>query len=336
MTIREATISDKEKWNNFVETNETGSFLQTWEWSEFISEQGKTIHRFIVETPEKILAVFFIYEETLKGGMKTLYSPKGPVIDNNEDIEKIFSIAMAKVENLAQQTNAIIFECDPETNNPKYSETYNKLRLEKAVNNAQPRHTLILDIRHEKEELQKQMHKKTSYNIRLAKKKGVTVEVDNTKFKEFNELLKKTTKRQAITMFNQKYFLHLLKLPFVKLYLAKYEGKYIACNIMIFWNKTAIYLYGASDYEYRNVMAPHLLQWEAIKNAKDQDFWFYDFWGAAPKDSTGKEENWFGFTKFKMGFSPDAEITEYLGTYEKVYSPVKLGIYRFLQQRFKK
>src|SRR3989339_896966 len=166
--------------------------------------------------------------------------------------------------------------------------------------------------------------------------KDVSIEIDNSKFKQFNELLKLTTDRQHITLFGEKYFKQLLSLPFVKLYLAKYDGQYIAANIMIFWNHTATYLYGASDYKFRPVMAPYLLQWQAIKDAKDQNIWSYDFWGAAPQNITGHEEKWFGFTKFKMGFSPEAEITEYLGTYEKIYNPTKLGIYRFLRKFIKK
>ena len=106
--------------------------------------------------------------------------------------------------------------------------------------------------------------------------------------------------------------------------------------MIVFGNDTATYLFGASDYEYRNLMAPHLLQWQAIKDAKDKDLWFYDFWGAAPEGSEGKLSQWAGFTRFKKGFSPELELTEYIGTYEKIFSPVKLGLYKFLRQTFKR
>lgn len=79
-------------------------------------------------------------------------------------------------------------------------------------------------------------------------------------------------------------------------------------------------------------MAPYLLQWEAMQDAKQQEMHFYDFWGAAPENAQGRESNWAGFTRFKMGFSPDAKLTSYIGTYEKAYAPVMLGIYRFLQK----
>jgi lipid II:glycine glycyltransferase (peptidoglycan interpeptide bridge formation enzyme) len=83
-------------------------------------------------------------------------------------------------------------------------------------------------------------------------------------------------------------------------------------------------------------MAPYLMQWQAIQDAKHANVWFYDFWGAAPEGAKGQEAKWSGFSRFKKGFSPELELTEYVGTYEKVYQPVKLGFYRYLQKIYKK
>lgn len=331
MIIRQATTQDQSNWNKFIKENETGTFLQSWEWADFMATQKEKIYRLVVENDNHWQAVVFLFVSKIKGNFKILYAPKGPVLSDNAPIKKTFELIMSEINKLAKQEKAIYFQCDPQTNNFQMLETYNYLGFEKSARDIQPRHTLILNLHKSTEELLNQMHPKTRYNIRLAEKKGVVIEIDNTKFKEFNELLKKTTDRQQITLFGEKYFKELLNLPFVNLYLAKYNGQYIAANIMIFWNHTATYLFGASDYEFRSIMAPHLLQWEAIKNAQKQNCWFYDFWGAAPPDATGREQNWFGFTKFKMGFSPNAEITEYLGTYENIYSPVIYGIYRFMR-----
>jgi len=191
---------------------------------------------------------------------------------------------------------------------------------------------LLLHLGAGEEEILSQMHQKTRYNINLAQKKGVEIAIDNCAVKDFLQLLKKTEKRQQISMFSEKYFTNILQIPFVKLYTAKYQGHIIAANIMVFFGGVATYLFGASDYEYRAMMAPYLLQWQAIKDAKAQNCRQYDFWGAAPGNATGRETNWAGFTRFKMGFSPGAQLTEYLGTYEKAYSPIALGIYRFLQK----
>ncbi|MBU1132229.1 peptidoglycan bridge formation glycyltransferase FemA/FemB family protein [Patescibacteria group bacterium] len=335
MNIRSAEINEKEKWNRFVLTNETGSLFQSWEWTDFISAQREKAWRLIVEENNEWLAVIFLYKGFLKFKQPFLYAPRGPVsadsIDNDLK-EKIFSKLMNYIDNVAREENALYFQLDPLTGNVRWLEIFDRFGFVKSARDAQPRHTLILDIRKSEEELLNQMHQKTRYNIRLAQKKGVEIMVDNNRFKEFHELLKKTESRKNITLYEQDYFEKLLKYPFAKLYLAKFEGKIIAANIMVEFGNVTTYLFGATDYEFRSLMAPHLLQWQAMKDAKERGIYFYDFGGAAPKEAKGHEENWFGFTKFKMGFSPAAEITEYVGSFEKVYAPVKLGIYRMLKK----
>ncbi len=337
MNIREVRIEEKEKWNEFVCSNQGGSFLQSWEWADFLVKVKSKVWQFVIEENAVWLAVCIVYKQDMKLGQSALYAPRGPVLkDEVKPSTELLDCFFQKIDQLKKQENVLTFEMDPLSNDPAWLDLFEKYGFEKTDLDMQPRHTLILDIRKSEQELLADMHQKTRYNIRLAEKKQITVEVDNSKFKEFYDLVRKTEIRQGVKFFSQDYFKKLLQVPFVQLYLANYEGKSIAGNIMIFWNNQVVYLFGASDYEFRNLMAPYLLQWQAIKDAKKQNIWFYDFWGAAPVEAKGKEQTWAGFTKFKMGFSPNAEITEYLGTYEKVYNAVQLGLYRYLRKFFKK
>lgn len=348
MKIREATINDKEKWNSFVRTNQGGSFMQSWEWGDFLSAVKPLVWRLIVGENEKAAAgadnaaenwraVITVFKQDMKLGQSALYAPRGPVVNDQIPLTKdCFRLIVDKISSLAKRERALTFELDPETGDQSWLPILAEFDFGKTELDMQPRHTLILDIRQDEEELLRQMHQKTRYNLGLAQKKRVAVAVDNSAFKEFYDLLKKTMRRQRVVFFSQDYFKKILAVPFVKLYLARLNGQVIAANIMVFWNRTATYLFGASDYDYRQIMAPHLLQWQAIKDAKGEGMWFYDFWGAAPRHGgSGREENWSGFTKFKMGFSPEADIIEYIGTYEKVYSPVTLGLYKYLRKIFK-
>ncbi|MCX6807425.1 MAG: peptidoglycan bridge formation glycyltransferase FemA/FemB family protein, partial [Patescibacteria group bacterium] len=68
-----------------------------------------------------------------------------------------------------------------------------------------------------------------------------------------------------------------------RLYGVKFNNKYLAMALVTFFGKEAVYYYGASDNENRELMAPWLLQWEMIKEAKNRGCTRYDFLGIAPE-----------------------------------------------------
>ena len=85
-----------------------------------------------------------------------------------------------------------------------------------------------------------------------------------------------------------------------------------------FYGNGAVYLHGGLSYEHRAYMAPYLLHWEAIKDAKKNGFSFYDLWGVAPQNAPA-DHTWSGITRFKEGFG--GEFLEYVGAYDYVYRP---------------
>jgi len=111
-------------------------------------------------------------------------------------------------------------------------------------------------------------------------------------------------------------------MPNVKLFAAEYQNKIIAANIVIFHGERATYLHGASDYEYRNFMAPYLLHWEVIKYARDHGFTEYDLWGI-------DEKKWPGVTRFKRGFG--GKEINYIGSYDYVFQPFWYAMYKVRQ-----
>ena len=83
--------------------------------------------------------------------------------------------------------------------------------------------------------------------------------------------------------------------------MAYQREKPIAGLIGVIWEKTGIYYYGASSYEHRALMAPYLLQWEAMKYCKAQGCTQYDLLGIAPPDA-GTDHPWQGISGFKEKF----------------------------------
>ncbi|MDP2934721.1 MAG: peptidoglycan bridge formation glycyltransferase FemA/FemB family protein, partial [bacterium] len=175
-------------------------------------------------------------------------------------------------------------------------------------------------------ELLEKMHPKTRYNIQLAQRKGVKFQASIPRiqnFKDFWRLMEETTKRDGFHSHPKEYYRKLLEIPGVELFVAEHDGKIIAANIVVFYDKQAIYLHGASNYEQRNLMAAPLLQWEQIKEAKKRGCVEYDFWGV-------DEQKWPGVTRFKKSFN--GKEIEYPGAYDLIFQPMWYEVYKIARK----
>lgn len=170
-------------------------------------------------------------------------------------------------------------------------------------------YTSVINLEQTEEEILAKMKPKGRYNIKVAIKKWVEVKkVEKTEenIKIYYDLMIETTARDSFNWNNLDYYKIFLKsLKNGELLLAYVWEKVIAWWIFIFDKEISIYYYWAStsNKEYRNMMAPYLLQWTAIKIAKDYWSKIYDFlWVATPWDNNS-ELAWV--TDFKLKLSKD-------------------------------
>ena len=173
-----------------------------------------------------------------------------------------------------------------------------------------PQHTIYIDLTKSDEQLLKEMHEKTRYNIRLAEKKGVVVKEENTQegLEKFIKILEATEQRQGFYSHTAGYYrllwktLHESKIPHIlSAYVPNHPNIPIA-SIMLFYFKDFLYYpYGGSKPEFREFMAPQLLHWEAIKLGKKLGCKTYDLWGSYKNTKTESDPFW-GIYRLKSGF----------------------------------
>jgi lipid II:glycine glycyltransferase (peptidoglycan interpeptide bridge formation enzyme) len=170
-------------------------------------------------------------------------------------------------------------------------------------------YTVIIDLTQTEDEILARMKQKGRYNIRLAEKKWIEVkEVEKIKnnVQIFYNLMQETTTRDGFYWNNFDYYFEFInRLENSKLLFASFEWKVISAWIFVYSEDIAIYYYGAStsDEKFRNLMAPYLLQWNAILIWKKLNCKIYDFlWVATPWDKNSKLA-WV--TDFKMKFTQD-------------------------------
>jgi lipid II:glycine glycyltransferase (peptidoglycan interpeptide bridge formation enzyme) len=117
-----------------------------------------------------------------------------------------------------------------------------------------------------------------------------------------------------------------------ELLIAEYEGQPLAGVIVFARGPRAWYFYGASSNEYRELMPTYLLQWEAMRWARQRGCTQYDLWGVPDEDEETLEANFttrsdglWGVYRFKRGFG--GQLCRAPAAWDRVYQPLLYRLY---------
>lgn len=317
----EYSDATKAEWDEFVTHHPQGSVHQISDWKtlqETIPGR-ETVYGYGVKKNGKILATTFCVQMHTGVGKKFwFYSARGPVW-NPEDTQaqKAAEHLTKEVSKKLKAAGGIFWRIDPYVE-PQHT-IYHIPHSKPAAQQYQPTDTLEIDLTQSEEEILAGMKRKGRYNIKLARKHNVEIEViPDGKFtaqdlEDYWNLSTETTGRDGFSGHEKSYyekFLSNLKKNAI-LFFATVEGKRIATAIFTLCGHKSIYYFGAStsDPQYRNLMAPYLLQWEMMMYGKTHGSTTYDFLGIAPEDQPNHP--YAGITEFKLKF----------GGYRKTYNP---------------
>ncbi len=301
------------------------SFLQTQDWLDFQKHIGRKTWRF---DNGKIRAN--IIKHDLPFRKNYLYIPHGPEINFNAitgTINNEVAQFVAYLKNLAQEEKSIYIKIEPLDD--KVIELMHGFGFKKSFKEIQPHHSVVIDLDKSEEELLFAMHHKTRYNIKIAEKSGVTVK-DSDDLEAFWKLLGKTTKRDRFGSHSKEYYKKLLE-HFkgadmrADLIMAYHNDKAVAGSLVMTYGDTCYYLHGASDYDFRAMMAPYALHWENMKYLKKRGVKFYDLWGI---DAV----KWPGITRFKLGWG--GQQVEYPGSFDRTILKIWYLVYKIARKIF--
>ncbi|MCL2245111.1 MAG: peptidoglycan bridge formation glycyltransferase FemA/FemB family protein, partial [Treponema sp.] len=170
----------------------------------------------------------------------------------------------------------------------------------------------------------------------LAGKKSVNVNTSDVRDIEvFYNLLKETAQRDGIAVHGINYYKTLFEICGrrkaddlqLRLYTASHEGETLAAIVVLFRGKEAVYLYGASSNNKRNLMAPYALQWKAMTDAKESGCRYYDLFGIPPNDDPNHPMA--GLYRFKTGFG--GRIIHRPGSLDYAYNGFIYNLFNFAE-----
>ncbi len=306
MTIRTINLpADLARYEAWLGSHPHNSLWQSVGWKNYQEALGRDTRLYIAEENDQIGASALVIIDRTAFGLSTWDVPRGPLGTRAGD----WGLAGKLLERIIEE--ARIDKCMALYFSPfKRSNLQSPLLVPSPSHrHEQPSATRIVDLSPSEEEILAQMHPKGRYNIHVAQKHGVRVERSDDAG-AFHGLLTATSARDGFRAGPKRQYETFLKhVPGAFLLLAYPATSNqqpatippIAGLLGAIYGQTGIYYYGASSYVHRALMAPFLLQWEAMRLCKAASCRSYDLLGIAPPDA-GDDHPWAGISSFKAKF----------------------------------
>jgi lipid II:glycine glycyltransferase (peptidoglycan interpeptide bridge formation enzyme) len=337
--MQSVTLHDAAAWDRALLALPNPHILQSWAWGEFKTRHGWTATRYLFQQDGQPLAAASVLQRRLpRLPLSILYVPKGPALDWTD--AGLASRVLAELERIARSRRALFVKIDPDVYDPQERPDFTlrpgcgpELALllgnrgwRFSQDQIQFRNTLLLDLTQSEDELLAGMKQKTRYNVRLSQRRGVTVRSGRPGDLDlFYRMYAQTARRDQFIIRPPGYYLDawrtFMQQGLAYLLFAEYGGETIAGLMLFIFGETAWYMYGASTGHHRRHMPNYLLQWAAIRRARDLGCRLYDLWGAP--DQLDESDPMWGVVRFKLGLG--GQLARGLGAWDY---PVNRAAYK--------
>ena len=296
---RELRPDEQVSLDNLAGQGPTSGFMQSQFWARFKQTEGYDVTRLALLQDDKLIGGASLLRFPLAGQPSFILCPEGPVLPWGE--VAVARRALRELTGIAKEMpNSLGLRIEPHLPTPLPSLLRN---WTDAPTDLTPSDTLMLDLRLSEDELLAQAHPKCRYNLKIADRDGVEVQVtqDMSIAHDFYELLQETSNRTDFFIEPLGFFLGLLSELFAsntgEVFVARRQGKLLAAIVVVYFGRRATYLYGASSSADRRHMPAYALHRAAMSAARSRGCIEYDMYGI---DAFERRDHLYaGITRFK-------------------------------------
>lgn len=267
-----------------------GQPFQSWAWGELKAHFGWQPFRLAAADGRSAAQVLVRPYR----GLAVAYVPRGPVLTASTEID---STLLERAVGLARSHRAAFLRFEPDVleNDPGAPALDAQLReagFRVSQRTLQPRSTIRLDLTPTEDQLLAAFSKGHRADIRRAERDGVTVRAGTPEADPdvLHQVLSATRERKSFGFHSAAYYRQLLRAfgDAARLLVAEQEGQPIAASLVLAWGGHGTYLSAGSTTAGLEHRAAHLLQWHAIRWARERGAVAWDLWGIA--DARGRHE----------------------------------------------
>jgi len=296
-------------WDRFVEAIPAAGFMQSSWWADFRTHAGYEHFGIALKEHGAFVGGAIVMKYRFSPKECFYYMPEGPVLPGDESIDgAVFGRLLEAIDERRATEQQTVSHLRMEPRWPLLPGFVSGFREVPPFGDAymEPRNTLCIDLRCTEAALLAQMKAKGRYNIRVAQRHGVSVTEDTSDagLADFLRIYADMAARQRIRRKPSDYFRTLVTLLSARgqgsLYFAGHRGVRLAAALVVFFGERATYFYGGSRDARRETMAPYLLHFEIMREARARGCSWYDLWGVAPENEP--DHPWGAISVFKRKF----------------------------------
>ncbi len=281
--------SQRRVWDELIATH-AGQPFQSWAWGELKSHFGWQPTR--LATADGAAAAQVLIRPYR--GLAVAYVPRGPMMSGNAASTSALTSAIIA---LARSRRAAFVRFEPDilqddSAADPLAASLAQHGFKPSQRTLQPRSTIQLDLTPSEEQLLAAFSKGHRADIRRAERDGVVIRVGapETDAEILRQMLVATNQRKTFGFHSAGYYRRLL-LDFgesARLQIAEINGQPIGASLVLAFGRHGTYLAAGSNSIGLEHRAAHLLQWHAIRWAKERGAATWDLWGIA--DARGRYE----------------------------------------------
>lgn len=282
-------IADPETWDRFAAGLGAQPF-QAWAWGDLKGRFGWQPYR--LSSADGTSGAQLLIRPFR--GLSVAYVPRGPFPAADGPMDQAL---LDEIVGIARSRRAAFLRFEPDLlqDDPRAGELDSFLRargFRTAERTLGQRSSIRLDLSPSEDELFAAFSKGHRADVKRAERDGVTVRVgtDVSDVDELHNMLIATTERKAFEYHTAAYYRTMWRLfgDAGRLYVAELNGQVVAASLVLAWGDNGLYLFAGSNRAGLDSRAGHLLQWHAIRWARERGARTWDLWGIA--DARGQIE----------------------------------------------
>jgi lipid II:glycine glycyltransferase (peptidoglycan interpeptide bridge formation enzyme) len=283
------TQASRPEWDELV-ASLGGQPFQSWAWGELKSHFGWRPYR-VTAGSGRATAQLLIRPYR---GLAVAYVPRGPVFSGETSVDEQL---VKDIIQVARSQRAAFLRVEPDvlegdSGADSLRSSLGKLGFRTSDRTLQPHSTIRLDLTPAEDQLMAAFSKGHRADIRRAERDGVVIRVGTPEADAdvLHQMLVATNTRKSFGFHSASYYRQLLR-DFgdaARIQVAELDGKPIGASLVLAFGRHGTYLAAGSNAAGLEHRAAHLLQWHAIRWARERGALTWDLWGIA--DARGRYE----------------------------------------------